>query len=516
MFAAPGIARSAPTGGASRCWAGNLTDTSFSVKGDCDQSAYAVRIVVSINADLSGPVFTSGYQNLTTYTGDYRSYRSFSFDVTGLTAGTLYYYQIQSQDAPNQQSTTRSLTTAPARAVAAAFTFVAGSCSKLDSAIAPGRSLVNSVIHRAVAQEASLLFFLHLDDPLYTDITSTSAGAPIDMPVRLYLSSPDVDALMHTCPTAYIPGDHDMGPNDATLDTANAETIFRNHRTAYRGIVPYYPFVQQTLGETNIDHVTLTQQFDIAKVRFLMLDCSSQSKSNVTALGHNLGSGDYWDQLTWLGTALTQAATDGIKLLFLCLPRGWQGYNQVCFNDVFTADRTAISDLIEACSVPVCLMVGDTHCCADDDGTHAAAFSTDGFAKFPQIQASGMFNVPVADVGVYSWNSTNTFVGNGGASNPNDGQYKVISVSADNLSWTSVTKGVPINLSTFAPTTLKTVSSLDVTPAVSFNNAAPSVAHGSPLTVNLDCTWFQNNGTRTVHWASSDGQSGNVSFLPNK
>jgi hypothetical protein len=503
------IIMTSPSGSTSRCVAGALTDTSFVVNADVLQSAAFLRIVVSVNPDLSSPFYTSSYVMPVVTTGNQLTYKTVSFAVSGLNPNTTYYYRIESQGAPNQLDTIKSLKTAPPRGVPAAFTHTTGGCTNINFS---GLAIQASTIHRAMSLENSL-FFLHTDDIIYSDISTTDVGLQRDANVRMYGSSPDVQALLNVSPMAYIPGDHDMGPNDSTLDNTNGEQIFRNSRQVYRETFPGYPYVQIGLGETNIDHVLLTQVFDIANVRFIMPDCMSQSRLGGSALGRALGSGDYWDQRSWLATAFAKAVTDGISYIFLCLPRAWNGYNQICFNDSFTADRTFICDTIEACSVPCALIVGDTHCAAFDDGGNCAAFCTDGFGKFPQIQASGMFNIPVADVGVFSWNGANTFVGKGGTTGVADGQYVLITMSADNKNWTAVIKGAPINQSTFVPTTLKTVSTTDVTPAVSFNNAAPSVAHGTPLTVNLDKTWF---GSCSVHWASSDGQNGNVTFLPNK
>lgn len=498
-----------PSGSTSRCIAGALTDTSFSVNADVLQSAALLRIAVSLNSDLSAPFYTSPYVPPVVTTGDQLTYRTASFAVSGLTANTQYYYRIESYLAPNQLDSIKPVKTAPARGVPAAFTHLTGGCSNINFS---GSSLEYSTIHRAMALDNSL-FFMHLDDLMYSDISTTNIGLQRDKNIRMYCSSPDVQALTNKMPLAYIPGDHDMGPNDCTLDNANGEIIFKNTRQVYRETFPGYPFVQSGLGETNIDRVLLTQVFDIANVRFIMPDCVSQSRLGGSALGRALGSGDYWDQRSWLATAFAQAVTDGISYIFLCLPRSWNGYNQICFNDVFTADRTFISDTIEACSIPCALIVGDAHCAGFDDGGHAGSFCTDGFGAFPQIQASGMFNIPVTDVGVFTWNGPTTFVGKGGTTGVADGQYVLINMTADNKGWTGIIKGAPIDPVTFVPTTLKTVSTSDVTPAVSFNNAAPTVAHGSPLTVNLDKTWF---GTCSVHWAASTGQSGDVTFLPNK
>lgn len=502
-----------PTGAVAWCWTGALTDTSFCIRAGVTGAAGLARVVVSTNSDYSSPAFTSAWKGATKGDGLQGSYRTLSFDVTGLAANTTYYYQIQFQNVPGQMAATRTIKTAMAQGSTGAFKFTVGSCSKLTPAIAV-TSMNRSIIHQAMALEGALVFF-HIDDILYTDCSSTDVRYQRDLNARLYNTSPDVAVLMALCPVMYLPGDHDMGPNDATLDIANAETIYRNSRTVYRETVPHYPFVQTTLGETNIDHVTLTQSVTFGKIRFLLLDAMSQARASAnTALGQGLGNGDYWDQRSWLTTALAQAASDGMEWTFVCLPRGWMDYNQTSYADTFTAERTAICDIIEAADARVCLLYGDTHAVGFDDGTHVASFSTDGFAKFPGILASSMFNIAVGAGGTQTWNGSAKFSRVPTGTGASDGQYALFSVAADHKSWTVAAKGAPINEGNFAPTTLlASVSTSDVTPAVSFNNAAPSVAHGVPLTVNLDKTWF---GTCSVHWVTSTGLSGDVTFKPNK
>jgi hypothetical protein len=492
-----------PTGAESGCWAGALTSTSFSVNADVSQTALSARIAVSANSDLSNPTYVSPYMAPVVTQGDLLTYKTVAFDVAGLAPNTTYYYQLQFAPASGQGGVIRSLKTAPSGA--GAFSFATSSCSDLMPS-QDKRSLLHSPIHRSIANE-NPLFFLHVDDILYSNIATTSIGASRDTNARLYRIAPEVDVMNRTVPFAYIPGDHDMGQNDSTLDTPNAEAIFRNARQAYRETVPHYPFVQTVLGETNIDHVLLTQQADIGKCRFLLLDCMSQSRVNASALGQGLGNGDYWDQRTWLASALNQAVTDGIAWVFVVLPRGWMDYVQTSFADAFSAERQAICDLIEGCDAPCCLINGDTHMGAVDDGTRAASFATDGLAKFPQINASAMHVTPVnVALATNTWNGTARRYGV-------NGLYVLVTVAADNKSWTAAIKGNPIDETTFVPTTYATVSTADVVPVVSFTTAAPSVAHGTPLTVNLDKTWF---GPCSVHWASSDGQSGNVNLKPNK
>ncbi len=502
-----------PTGAVAWCVTGGVTDTTFSVKAGVTNSAGLACIVVSVNADYSSPVFTSAYKGADLTDGTNAAYRTLSFDVAGLTAGTTYFYQIQFQNTPGQIAATRKVKTAMAQGATGAFTFIVGSCTKINSAASPQLQSLRSLIHQSAALETPLVF-MHIDDITYSDVGVDNIKLSRDQNVRMYASDADVDALLRICPMMYLPGDHDLGLNDTTLDDAGMETVYRNARTVYRETMPHYPFIQTTLGETNVDHIILSQVATFGKIRFLILDATSQARaSTATALGENLGNGDYWDQRAWLTTGLAQAATDGMEWTFVVLPRGWMDYNQVSFADTFTAERTAICDIIEAADARVCLLYGDTHAVGFDDGTRVASFATDGFAKFPGILASCMVQTAVPPGGTQTWNSVAKFFRVPTTTSESDGMFVVFAVAADHKSWTVTVKGAPINESTFAPTTLGSVATTDVTATVAFNNATPTVAHGVPLTINLDKTWF---GTCSVHWAASTGQSGDVTFKPNK
>jgi hypothetical protein len=501
-------AASLPTGSVSWCIPGALTDRSLSLKAGVDARMEGARIVVSTSSDLSSPVYMSDWTFAEVSTGANLSYRTLSYDVTGLTANTTYYYGFQFRNAPSNINVTRSFKTAPPAHTAAAITIAMGSCGHIDQP----KGMAKSVIHYSIGLD-SPLFFLHIDDLLYVNPSSLTPGEQRDGLMRRYAQQPDVAALSQTTPFFWIPGDHDHGPNDSTLETANAQTIFANSLIAYKETMPHYPFVHEGL---------VTQVFDIAKVRFIAPDCMTQSSSvNQTGLGRGLGGGDFWDQRSWLADQFTQAGTDYtnglIEWTILVLPRGWLFYLQTSFADAFAAERQFVCDMIEECACPVLMVTGDTHCVAFEDGTFAGSFATDGHCKFPLIVASALFSDIIFSPSLinasyaYKWNNVDKFhplTING----VTDGYYVLLSFSSNNKTWTAVCKGTPINQTTFVPTTVDTVSNADVTPAVSFNNTSPSVAHNAVLTIDLNKTWF---GACSVNWAGNS-QSGTVTFKPNK
>lgn len=493
-----------PTAAETWAWAGSLTSTSFQVVAQFTQTAQSVALEVSQNSGMSSPVFTSGYVVPTSVQGDTISYAIVKLSASGLQPRTKYYWRVRGSNAPSQGGTIRSLTTAPAGA--AAFTFVAASCSDVYPTGSKTGLIGLAPAFRAVAQENPLpLFFLHMGDWTYTDAEIIDIGYQRDRCARAYISHPDIAFMHQTIPIAIGPSDHDWAGNDCSLDsytfggpsTPSAASIFANSRQAFDETVPHYSFALSN---------SVTQVFDIGKARFLLLDAYSAS---TYVGGTALGSA----QLAWLQQQLNQAATDGVAWLFISHGMTWTGApnNHGFSYSAYTAERQAICDMIETCAVLVCLLVGDAHCAAADDGGNTG-FATDGFCRFPQIMSSGLHQIADSSSGPYSWNGvsnkffTATYSGKITV-------YAVLTMTADNTGWTAQIRGGPIDPTTFAPTTLGTYSTSDATPAVSFDSASMTATHGSPLTVNLDKTWF---GACSANWASSDGQSGSVAFLPNK
>lgn len=480
-----------PTGAAVHVWAGGVTSSGFKVNADVTQTVEAARISVSANSDMSSPLYVSAYQVPTFSQGIQLGYKTVAFAISGLSPNTKYYYLLSFQDAASQGDIIRSLTTAPVAATA--FSFADASCSDLYPTGAV-KAQYSAPVFQAIAADAPA-FLLHTGDLIYSDISLTSIGAQRDANARKFRDCLDADIMNRTVPIMYCLSDHDYGVNDCSLDSPNAAAIFANTQTVFGETVPAYPLPLP-------GYLAFTATYGL--VRFIILDAYAASSyiGNVC-----LGA----TQLAWLQTQLNQAASDGMEWVFIAQGRTWTGGTNKGFSDSFPTERQAICDMIEGCSVPVCLLVGDAHAHAFDDGTNTA-FSTDGFAFFPQILASGLLQIPSSGTGPYSWNgSTNIY--DFGADGHRHSAYALITMSADNTSWSATIKGDPINSSTFAPTTIASASSTDATPAVSFDSTSMSVAHSLPLTVNLDKTWF---GACSVNWAASDGQNGSVSFLPNK
>jgi hypothetical protein len=426
-----------PSGAATRLWAGALTSSSFRVNADFEQDAAAARLVVSANSDLSNPAFVSDWAPVVNSFGINKSYHTVKLTATGLQADTTYYYRLESQGAPNQNDTARTIKTAPA--AASAFSFVFGSCT-----LFPTTSFTYDPIFPAIAAD-NPLFYMHIGDVDYSDVTSTDIRFIRDVRSRVYRRRKEVDDLHRTVPIVRIWDDHDSGANDNTLDTANAAAIYANGRAVMLETEPLYDLVNPNV---------LTQVFDIGAVRFIVPDCRSQRRpGNSSIMGRGLGSGDNWDQLSWLtgssGPLLTAAAA-GIKQIFLIISSTWTGGAPDSYDyTAYVGERSAICTAALACGTPVTLLCGDAHESAFDDGTNSGGLA--------QILSSPLAQTTtLTGSGPYSWlgqTSTNRFQNNRSI-------YCMVDVSANNVHWTATMKGNPF--SGIVPTTLGSVSSTQI------------------------------------------------------
>lgn len=487
----PGGGPSYPTGAPTRVWVGALTPTSFSYNADITQTALGARIKVSVNSDMSNPLFVSAFMPPSQTTGAVLSYHTFAFNVTGLTPSTKYYYQLEFQAAASQGDIIRSLTTPPT--TAAAFTFTFGSCAAIISFLTSSvRIGVVAPVFTSIAND-NPLFNLSMGDTPYSEVAIPNYSQR-DL-YREFRNNLQFQSMCNTVPQLWVMSDHDYMTNDCSLDTPNALTVFPITQQVFAETCPNYPLA--ALGGL------LVQVANFGTTRHLMLDAYGAA----TYVGNTcLGTA----QLAWLQQQLNQAVTDGVTWLFISQGRTWtaggSGFNG--FSDAFPAEQKQICDMIEGCMVPVCLLVGDAHAQAADDGTNTAV-STDGNAFFPQLLSSAYYQISSSASGPYSWNGSSLYF-HPGPAGQNVSMYQKLTMSADNKNWTSVIKGPPFDGSSNLAT-LATVSSSDVTRAASFDNAAISATHGQPFNVQIDVTWW---GAASVNW-SFNGQSGTLNLRPN-
>lgn len=516
---------STPT--ASGIWCGNVTPTSFTVCFDVSEEC-SVGLVVSTNADLSNPIVTltgvatptEGVDLSTLGSATPLYFYPVKIDVTGLASNTTYYYA-PTINTVLQTSNVQQMKTFPAAGQPASFSFAFGSCSfPFNLSMTPASAAQwQTKVFQAIARD-NPLFFLHMGDIDYSDVQQNDVRLQRSRNSRTIRRNGDFTSMCRTVPFVYMYDDHDFAGNDSFLNSTYitkdaVEVIGQNTRLAARETIPLYPPVQADLGFTDINEIILTQKIDVGLIRFLIPDIRAQRRNDVTpptCLGRGTGDGDYWNQQAWLLEQLAVAKEDGIKYIFLISTATWTGAAFASWPDVFYVERTVVCDGVQSSETPVCLLVGDAHESAPDDGANTGVFSTDTYGRFPQLMSSPLSTQgTLTAAGPFSWNGQSLRYQN------NASIYCLVEVTHTNntLSWTATFKGNPIDPTTCEPTTLGVVSSADAGIVANFQSDTIYTMADEDAAVPVFKSWFGPlHEPATVDW--SDGTtSGTLTFLPN-
>lgn len=491
-----------------RPWMGGLTDTSIAFAADVEGNGPGiVEIEIATDQYFTDIVSSTPAKSArTTKKSARENWRSINQVVRGLTANTSYWARFIVDGRVSGDILT--FKTAPTKGVATAYRFAAISCTS----IFPGTA---SVVHEAIAS-FNPLFVVHGGDMQYTDIRVNDVTLQRLQNSRRYRDNPDVPKLTKKVPYFYHTDDHDTADNDphwekTYVSGATYEEIARNTRQAFRETVPIDPqlFPQIVVGEKNPDNMMETQQFDIGKVRHILLDTRSQMhRTNATFLGNDTFA-PYWNQLAWLKTALVQAGTDGITRVFLHFPTGWSNGGEI--GTYFTAERTAISDYIRdtAGIPPVSIITGDFHVLAADDGTNTD-YATGGGLATGMIMSSAANQTTIPGTQPYTWLGVDTE--ESAVSGVRVQFFAIIDVLV-NGEWVVKFYGDPYVGAT--PTLLGTYSLSDATASVKFSSSTMNATASSVAQLPIERTWLSRAGIPSVSWTTSNGQSGTATFKAN-
>lgn len=275
-------------------------------------------------------------------------------------------------------------------------------------------------------REAEPLFFLHLGDLHYENITVNSR-ARYRRAVGRVLRSRRQSELYRSLPIAYMWDDHDFGPNDSDRTSPGREAA----RLTYQEMVPHYPL------KAGSGNVPIYQAFTMGRVRFIMTDLRSErdprgfgedAERTMMGVGQKawfkqelLDANERYPVIAWVNTVpwITPAA-DGAD--------NWGGY---------AAERREIADFIRDSFIRgVVILAGDAHMMALDDGTHSD-FATNGGAPIPVVQAAPLDRQGTTKGGPYTFGP---FVNNSTVP-PHDGQWVRMQVEDEGgsevcLTWT--------------------------------------------------------------------------------
>jgi alkaline phosphatase D len=408
-------------------WSGGITPTSASVKVKLAHPALKTRLVLSKNPLLTRRSYTDYTRTSTNH------YDVLEFDLHRLEPDTQYYYAVE-VDGHLERAHRGQFRTFPAGGQAS-FQFAFASCARTGS--------TSDVFDRI--RENHPLFFLHMGDFQYLDIR-TNSRARFRAAYDSVLASPQQSDLFRNVPLAYIWDDHDFGGNGSDGRSVTHEAS----RLTYEEFVPHYPFVFDQAGP-------ISQSFTCGRVKFILTDLRSMRSavSNVDDSSKSMmgsaqkdwfkkelleANGKYplicWvSSVPWIGLAgtnvyrgvgtndygyihhtnlmaraATNNATSGSRTNNARgggRGRGGGGGGRGGAGDedhwsVFATERREIADFIKANHIQgVCILHGDSHMVAADDGSNSD-YATGGGAPLPVLCGAPLDQDPSLKGGPYS------------------------------------------------------------------------------------------------------------------
>lgn len=318
-------------------WSGNLSATTATVKVRCaDASSLTLRYAT--NEALTGA---------STSTGTEGSDEIWTFSLSGLSAGTRYYYGFANA------SLTGTFQTFPTDGSEASFLIAASSCAGHSGGqyrtIAANTS-DSPAFTKIVAKDP--LLFVHTGDRHYRDISSNNVAA-FRTAYRDVMRNGTQKDLHRLVPVAYQQSDHDWGGNDSTGSSACKPAFHQ----VYREHVPHWP----VLNSQNI-----YQKWVIGRTLHILLDCHSDRSPNSqadTSAKTLLGA----TQKAQLKSDLL-AATAKVIVIYITTPwiaggATWQ---------VYPNERQELAEFFEDNDLTdkIILVGGDFHHLSADDGTN--------------------------------------------------------------------------------------------------------------------------------------------------
>ncbi|MBV6647243.1 MAG: alkaline phosphatase D family protein [Cyclobacteriaceae bacterium] len=347
-------------------WSGAVTDSSARINFKLSQGAELEKIELSLdNNSWYGAITDSQYFDVAHGTG--------AFWLDSLQPGTPYFYRVTSVNGVSQQGRFSTFPSGPS-----SFSFAIGSCSQTGS---------NRVIYKTILDKQPL-FFMNTGDFHYENI-DTKCDSKYQQAFFNNLSQPNQSTLYRHLPFAYMWDDHDFGPNNSDSRAPCREQAISN----YKKLVPHYP--------TAFDQVSdpISQVFEIGRVKFLLTDLRSGKVSPTydecqrQNTGSNFGSKRH---LSWFKEELLAAKADG-QFVFWVSGIPWinhqGGPNYECDEDDdwggFPEERGNIANFIKSNEIKLCMLSGDAHMLAIDDGANSD-YADGGGAGFPVFHAAAL------------------------------------------------------------------------------------------------------------------------------
>jgi hypothetical protein len=255
----------------------------------------------------------------------------------------------------------------------ASFSFAFGACSETGSE--------HPVFAEILEQKPD--FFIHTGDLHYEDIRENDPAYFFEA-YRKVLNSAAQNPFFRRLPVIYMWDDHDYGPNDSHRHSPSREASL----ASYRKVVPHFPLVLDDTGDEPI-----AQAFSYGRVRFIMTDLRSARDANRMEDGPDktmMGLA----QREWFLQELLEAR-DSHALIVWVSSVPWIARPETQWTvDHWAAagyERQLISDfMVEHNISNICIISGDAHMVAADDGRNNR-YASDGVGPgFPVYQAAAL------------------------------------------------------------------------------------------------------------------------------
>jgi len=345
-------------------WTGGVTSNSVVVVTKV-QTAYdgqPVRIVVATDTNITLGIIYSNIDSAILSTNNL----VLKFNINGLSPLTQYFYRVEVGGVIDDVKTGKFFTY-PVENTPYSFVFAA-SCGNSGNA--------NASIFETI-KNVNPLFFLHVGDFHYGNIENNDISAYRSNYEGKFVGSQA--ELYQNVPVAYMWDDHDFGPNNSCRLCDGKPAVHQ----VYRNYVPHY----QLAGA---DTTPIFQAFTVGRVRFILTDlrskrdpgkCYNGNTSHTSSPYYSSGKTRTPDgpnktilgaeQKEWLKQELL-SSSENHKLVIWVSTVPWIGTGSL--DDrwwSYSYERREIAQFIEEnCIHNLCMIAGDMHGVAIDDGSH--------------------------------------------------------------------------------------------------------------------------------------------------
>ncbi|WP_020475402.1 alkaline phosphatase D family protein [Zavarzinella formosa] len=355
-------------------WCGAMTPVSCRVVVRTKFPSPTVRLIISQEEDFKDST-KSIAQASAEPTGCH-----LTFEVTKLSPKTVYFYGFEvTADGKTEWANVGRFQTFPEGA--ADFQVAFASCARTGS---------TSPVFDTIARNNPDLF-IHMGDFHYENIALEAPALRRDAYALVHASETQSYLYRHF-PIGYIWDDHDyLGNNtDGVAVTPAQKRAKTDARLTYQQCVPHYPLA---FGDGDFP---IGQAFTLGRARFILTDNRSEKIPGDTMLGVA--------QKKWFKDEIRAAKTKHPLIVWVnTVP--WIGVpnSLVDFWAGYDAERRELADFFKAEGLAgrLCILSGDSHMLAIDDGSHSD-YATGGGMPIPVFQAASLDQRPSAKGGPYS------------------------------------------------------------------------------------------------------------------